>query len=88
MIYIICWCFMCLDAGFTLCWWQPGLEANPLMEALLLQGPHVFLVGKLTLSTLCLLALYKGREHPLGALGLLFTLIGHGILVLVHLPLL
>lgn len=75
-----------LDAVFTLIWINAGLarEANPLLDALVLERPVVFAVVKLSLVALGSLLLWRYRVRPLAVIGIFLGFLVYYLLMLYH----
>jgi len=79
----------CLDALFTLLHLQSGgSEANPLMEAALMQSVNVFLLSKAVLTVLGVVVLAAHQNFRVGARSLLLIFWGYIALTLYHIALL
>ena len=74
------------DAFYTLLYIHSGVatEANPIMDALLRHGPMAFVLGKHFLVSLCVVVLWRMRQHRLAAFGLATALPLYSLLVFYH----
>jgi hypothetical protein len=78
-----------IDAGLTLHHISlGGIEQNPLMDRVLRWGPGFFLLEKLLLVGLCLMALIVNKEFRLAQLGAWLLLLSYSLLMVQHLSLL
>jgi len=77
-----------LDAVLTLCFLdRGGVEQNPLIGQLIEAGPHFFLLEKVFVVGLCLVALVVHKTFRLARAGAYALLTAYGLLTLHHLRL-
>src|SRR5262245_8597756 len=75
-----------IDGISTLALVTAGLavEANPLMESALAQGPLTFMTAKITLVSLGILFLWRMRRHRFAAVSLIGSMVVYSAVVLYH----
>ena len=86
-LLVLLFIFSVLDAFFTLMWIQSGLaiEANPILNELVKDGPFSFVATKIALTGLGCIGLYRARHHSVIARrSIVLLTIGYSALIIYH----